>query len=381
MLISNPSEIPSPQQPVGLYVHIPFCVRKCAYCDFYSLAGKRRLLSPYIDALLLESARYSSMELRTLYIGGGTPSLLTSPNLDVLINGLHKHFDLSNLIEVSIEANPDSSHISFLAAALSHGINRISFGVQSLNDIELRRVGRLHSASQAVAAIEKAKTAGFKNISADLMIGLPGQSLSSLMSTISRTVELNLQHISLYCLSVEPGTPLAADIPSDLPSQDEQADLYERSVDLLEQCGFVHYEISNFARPGFECLHNLNYWRAGEYAGLGPSAASHFGGKRYKNKPDLEGYLRDPLSQIFEDEHLSDRERAVEEAVLRLRLLKEGLDITQLAAKYGKPDVAGLLERLDSMVEKKYLTRSGSIYRLSEGTALVSNSILSGLFE
>jgi oxygen-independent coproporphyrinogen III oxidase len=360
----------------GLYVHIPFCVSKCAYCDFYSLPQRLSSLNSYLDAVLIEAGQYAGLDFQTLYLGGGTPSLLGSEGLKYLLGGLKHIFNLANLEEASMEANPESISESLLETARSLGINRISVGVQSLSDQELLNVGRIHSADQAVRALYLAQKVGFANISADVIVGLPGQHWQSLMVTLETLIGLDIQHLSVYCLSIEPHTPLALKPVPDIPTEDGQADLYEQTVTLLEKRGFQHYEISNFAVPGFECLHNLNYWRGGEYLGLGPAAASHLKGRRFKNKADLDAYLIDPRGQVEEIEELKAEDKAAEEAILRLRLLREGLNIDELAAKFGAQNTGGLIERLNSLAEKDLIIRNNSNFRLEPTCALVSNPIL-----
>jgi oxygen-independent coproporphyrinogen-3 oxidase len=201
------------------------------------------------------------------------------------------------------------------------------------------------------------------------------------MITLETLIAQNIQHLSLYCLSLEPHTPLAARPPPDLPSDDNQAELYENACTLLDQRGFSHYEISNFCLPGFECQHNLNYWRGGEYLGLGPAAASHLSGKRFKNCADLDAYLQNPTGQIEEIEELHAREKAGEEAMLRLRLLQEGLDTDELVQRFEDENILGLISRLNQLVKERKLVRNGSNYRLTPSCALVSNSILAEVLE
>ncbi|MBN1188216.1 MAG: radical SAM family heme chaperone HemW [Dehalococcoidales bacterium] len=363
----------------GLYVHIPFCVRKCCYCDFYSLPHRLDSLGTYIRAVLHEACSYRGLDFSSLYLGGGTPSLLGAEGLQQLIDGLRQAFRLSDLSESTLEANPESTGTPLLEKALSLGFNRISIGVQSLCDAELKSVGRVHTADQAVTAIEKARQAGFENISADVILGLPGQDEQSLSVTLETLAGLGVPHLSIYCLSLERHTPLALNPPSGLPSDDDQADLYDYASALLEKRGFYHYEISNFALAGYECLHNLNYWREGEYLGLGPAAASHLEGKRFKNRADLDAYISSPCQQIEETEVLEAEEKAVEEAILRLRLLREGLNISHLAEKYGDENILGLAARLDRLAGEGSLRRDGAVYRLAPACVLVSNRILAGL--
>jgi oxygen-independent coproporphyrinogen-3 oxidase len=338
----------------GLYIHIPFCIRKCDYCDFYSLAGRLDCLDAYLKALLNEASQYGRLRFDTLFIGGGTPSLLGAAGLRNLMTGLSAQYSISKLPEATIEANPDSLSADLLRTALDCGINRISIGVQSLSDNELHQVGRIHTAAQAVLAIQLAQKEGFKNISADVILGLPGQNWQSLMTTLETLIGMNLPHISMYCLEVEPHTPLAANPPAGLASDDEQADLYAEAVDLLERRGFSHYE-------------------------MGPAAASYYQGVRYKNKADLDGYLTDPCGQKAELEKLSKPQKAGEEAILRLRLLQEGLDLNRLIHKYEDKNVVDLAAGLNRLSIQGHLQRDGCIYRLNPREALVSNSILSEL--
>jgi len=363
----------------GLYIHVPFCIKKCGYCDFYSLPDKTGLISEYVEAIKQEACRYHRLECDTLYIGGGTPSLLGTKYLPSLLSGLYQTFDLRKETEATIEVNPDSASFDFFKTAKMKGISRISIGVQSLINAELKAAGRIHDAKQAANAVMEARRAGFESISADLIIGLPGQDWRSLRFSLDSLTGLNIQHLSLYCLSIEQDTPFATNRPQGLPSDNVQAELYEQSVDFLEHHGFIHYEISNFAQPGFECQHNLNYWRGGEYVGLGPAAASHLKCKRYKNKADLEAYLKNPLGQITEEETLAPAEKSAEEAMLRLRLLEEGLDIDEISKRFGETNTEALTRRLVRLAAGGLLLRKGSKYRLPAEKVLVSNPILAAV--
>jgi len=358
----------------GLYIHVPFCVKKCSYCDFYSLPVGGNL-EKYIQAAVREAALYAGQGFDTLYLGGGTPSLLSHDLLLSVMLGLRKTFDLSGLVEATIEVNPDSASQDLLEAAREGGINRVSIGAQSLDDRELVSVGRIHRAGQVNSTVTLAKNIGFESVSADLIVGLPGQTRTSLRRSLEETVELGIDHLSLYCLSLEEGTPLAEDSPENLPTEDMQAELFEQARAFLSTLGFMHYEISNFARPGHQCLHNLNYWRGGEYVGLGPAAASHLNGKRYKNRPDLDAYMNDPTGQVESVEELPAKEKACEEAMLRLRLLREGVDPGALAAKFGAHNVAALIRRLDGMVRECVLDCDERVYRLKPSRVLTSNPI------
>jgi len=333
------------------------------------------LLGGYIDAVLLEAHAYEGTSFKTLYMGGGTPSLLGVIGLEKLINGLSGIFNFLQLVEATIEVNPDSVTEEFLVTAKSLGINRLSIGVQSLNDSELGKAGRIHTAEQAIRAVKMASESNFNNISADIIIGLPGQTWSSLENTLSTLINLGIVHISAYCLSIEEGTKFADCPPGDLPDDDYQADLFEQTRLYLKENGFVHYEISNFALEGKECLHNLNYWRGGEYVGLGPAAASHIKGKRYKNMANLEKYLANPPDIKIEEEMLETKSKMSEEAMLRLRLLSEGLAVDNLVSKYGRDNAGDLICRLDRLVEENLLSKDGNKYLLPLSEVITSNRV------
>lgn len=358
----------------GLYVHVPFCVRKCAYCDFYSLPAPDDLMDAYIDAALRESRASSGMVFDTLYLGGGTPSRLGAERLTRLIHGLRQNLNLAGLVEATIEANPESATVELLQTAKDLGINRASIGVQSLADSELKSVGRIHDAAQAIEAVERAVSLGF-GVSADLIIGLPGQAWRTLRDSIKTLVKLGVQHLSMYCLSLEENTPLAASPPEDLPDDDKQAELFELASRLAVENGFAHYEISNFAMPGCECQHNLNYWRGGEYLGLGPGAASHLNGKRFRNRPDLAAYLKEPCGVTEDVDELDIEAKAAEEAMLRLRLLIEGVNADELAGRFGHEALRGLKGRLSQMVASGWLIIDRGSYRLAHDRVLTSNPV------
>ena len=297
------------------------------------------------------------------------------------ISGREPERGVSSLLESTIELNPESATPEFLQTVKNLGFNRLSFGVQSLNDKELQNVGRTHTSAQAIAAIKLAQKLNFPAISADLIIGLPGQTDASLHKSLNTLVAMGIQHFSVYCLSLEEGTPLAQNPPPDLPTDDMQAKLFEETRNYLKACGFAHYEISNFAQPGYECLHNLNYWRGGEYLGLGPAAASHLNGKRFKNRADLDAYVENPTAQIEDIEELSPKNKAAEEAMLRLRLLEEGLNTDELTAKFEPANTADIIRRLDKMVQEGLLLKTGSACRLEPSRILTSNPIFARVLQ
>ncbi|MBI4283163.1 MAG: radical SAM family heme chaperone HemW [Chloroflexi bacterium] len=365
----------------GLYIHIPFCVQKCRYCDFYSLPGRLSARQSYVDAVLRESEAYAGMSFQTMYLGGGTPSLLGSKLVTELICGLSRSLDLAEVVESTIEVNPESATREFLEAIKGAGINRVSIGVQSLADSELKAAGRIHTAAQALETVILAKRLGFQAVSADLIIGLPGQTWSTLRRALETLVHAGIEHLSLYCLSLEEGTPLAQNPPDDLPSDDQQAELFQYASSFLGGHRYVHYEISNFALEGYECRHNLNYWRGGEYLGLGPAAASHLDGKRFRNRADLNDYLEQPNGLTEDSEELPAKDKAAEEAMLRLRLLVEGIEVSQLRARFGQENIAALINRLAGMADDGRLIGDGGRYRLPPARVLTSNPILAEVIE
>ena len=365
----------------GLYIHIPFCVKKCSYCDFYSLPGRLVDIENYVSAVLKEARSYKRLSFQTLYLGGGTPSLLGAEHLKKLIAGLRESLDLGGLVEATVEVNPESATLEFLSAAIDAGINRVSLGIQSLNDHELESVGRVHTATRAIDAVKLAQNLGFTSISADLIIGLPEQTWGTLSAALNKLVNLEVNHLSVYCLSLEEGTLLAQCPPDNLPSDDQQAELFELAREFLIGQGFIHYEISNFALQGHECLHNLNYWRGGEYLGLGPAAASHLQGCRSRNRHALDAYLENPIGQAEHVETLGGKKKAAEEAMLRLRLLVEGINPGVLSGRFNQDTIEMLVSRLDSMVMRRMLEFKNSKYVLPAERILTSNEIFQEIID
>ena len=314
--------------PLGLYVHIPFCQQKCRYCDFYSLPNEESRMEEYtcaVTAHLTEIAPRAAMHaVDTVYFGGGTPSYLGVKHLKAILSAIEKHYTLSRDAEITLEANPDSAgDWKALRALRRAGFNRISIGMQSAVDDELRAVGRIHTFAQVQAAVEAARKAKLKNVSLDLIYGLPDQTMESFEKSLRAAVDLAPEHISCYGLKLEEGTPLfdARDSLS-LADDDLQADMYLFAVSFLKEMGYAQYEISNFAKPGFESRHNLKYWTLAEYAGFGPGAHSDFGGVRYSFDRDLDAYIGGVLrggDMPVESEDLPDWTRDTEYLMLRLR--------------------------------------------------------------
>lgn len=282
---------------LGIYVHIPFCRQKCLYCDFPSYATDSQLYSKYIAALCREiagrSGIFSHAVVDTVFIGGGTPTLLSQNLLSQVLICLRENYQLSDQVEITMEANPGTVDQEKLLALKTQGVNRLSFGVQTFTERLLPAIGRIHSASEAVRAVELAKAAGFNNINVDLMYGLPGQKIQDLRESIACAVDMGVRHLSVYGLKIEEGTPFASLYEQgrlDLPEEEDEEAMYDLVVHDLPARGFRRYEISNYAPAGWECRHNLKYWHYQPYLGLGLAAHSFFDGQRLANTADLQQY-------------------------------------------------------------------------------------------
>lgn len=283
---------------IGLYIHIPFCQQKCLYCDFPSHANLAHLYQPYSAALCREISGWggvlSGKVIDSIYIGGGTPTVLSADFLMKILECVHMTFSIDESAEISIEANPGTIDQEKLLAVKSAGVNRISFGVQAFSDSLLQSIGRIHSAAQAVEAVQEAQKAGFHNINVDLMYGLPGQTLTQLEHSIGQAIHLGVTHISAYGLKVEEGTPFAAmNVEGKLMLPDEDIDeaMYELTTKLLPENGFMRYEISNFSKVGYECRHNLKYWQYRSYLGVGAAAHSFLQKERLSNIGNVSQYI------------------------------------------------------------------------------------------
>lgn len=372
-----------------LYVHVPFCSAKCGYCAFHSEPATAEALALYLETLLQEIAswaeRLSRPALETIYLGGGTPSLLKPHQVERIIHALARHFPLAEGLELTMEGNPESLRAKgYLPAVRRAGVNRLSMGVQSLSDEDLRVLGRRHSSSQAVSAFRRARAAGFANVSLDLIWGLPGQRLKTWLDQLKAVTALGPEHLSLYGLTVEPGTPLEEQCLTRqvaLPADEEQAKMFVYGTEYLESQGYLHYEVSNYARMGFQSRHNLGYWEGEEYLGLGPSAVSCIAGRRWANPADLKEYAQrtrqGTLDQEAEDLDLACQVR--EMLMLRLRTSR-GLRLRDFRRLTGL-DFMHEYESLVQALHKNELVRLREGYmRLTTTGMLVSNTILENLF-
>ncbi|MCC7300274.1 MAG: radical SAM family heme chaperone HemW [Verrucomicrobia bacterium] len=350
----------------GLYIHIPFCVRKCSYCAFYSLPMPWKNVPEFFQGLGKELNNLPpDFFPETIFIGGGTPS---APDIQTLetFSPMLKRF---KPVEFSVEANPGTVDAAKLALLKWSGVNRLSIGVQSFDFQCLETLGRIHSAEQAEAAFRLARAVGFENISLDLIFGVPGQTMEMLESDIDRALALSPEHIAIYNLMYEEGAPLTK---RNLPRLDEEMerDMYDRIRSRLQAAGFLHYEISNFAKPGFECRHNLLYWSGGEYIGVGPAAHSHWNGVRWANVSDVNDYCSSGPRREFEEMLESDAKER-ETLVMGLRQLA-GVEVS---SRLWKP----LEESFRSLEKEGLLVITGRHVRLSEKALFVSDAVFAEL--
>ena len=356
----------------GLYVHIPFCRAKCGYCDFASAPGTDGEVNSFLGALAREAALYRGLagKFDTLYVGGGTPSLLSPPQLKTLFKIVETLAGpLAGLAESTFEANPESLDAEKAALLKTAGINRISLGLQAAQDALLKRLGRIAMSGDFLRAYRELRAAGFSNINADLMCGLPGQTARDFSDSISWLTALGPEHVSFYALEVHEGTPFAAAGVKEEPEL--AADMYEAGALALEAAGYAQYEISNFAKPGFEARHNLNYWEQGEYLGLGPAAASYLDGERRANTPDRAAYAEAALAgaEIPRQyrETLAGRARRAEKLMLGLRKVS-GIELPDdIFIEFGK-EIGGLLAA--GLLEK-----TGNRLRIKKDRLYVSNAV------
>ena len=379
-------------EPIGIYIHVPFCVRKCPYCDFYSVAtgdfDPGALYDDYTNAVitgLSETAGINStLRVDTVYFGGGTPTLLGGERLSSILRYVKKSFDVDPKAEITLEANPGTLKESDALLLVKNGFNRISIGVQSFSNHELSRLGRIHSAETAAEAIKLAKRSGFSNISIDLMYGTPGQSMNTWGKTLTLAVAAGVQHISLYSLTIEEGTPYGIVTPPHIPDDDQVADMYLNAVKYLEANGFRQYEISNFSLPGRECRHNLKYWHCQEYLGYGPGAHSYYKDARYSYIRDLAAYI-DAMKTGSEGlidgdpEIIRPRERVGEYLMLGLRL-REGISEGDFRRNYAR-DFAPVRKALLPYLKTGHVREENGRFSLTPEGFLISNRIISDVLD
>lgn len=326
-------------KPTSAYVHIPFCTQICYYCDFSKVFIKNQPVDAYLQALIREFESYDIKKLRTLYIGGGTPTSITAEQLEYLLTNLTKHLDLSVLEEFTIEANPGDLTEDKIEVLKNSAVNRVSLGVQTFNDKHLKQIGRSHNEAQIYLTIENLKKAGFHNISIDLIYALPGQTMEDVKENVAKAIALDIPHLSLYSLILEHHTVFMNKMRRgklQLPQEDLEAEMFEYIISELEKNGFEHYEISNFTKPGFESRHNLMYWDNAEYYGVGAGASGYLNGVRYRNRGPIQHYLKavSEGNARLSEETLTKEEMTEEELFLGLRK-KSGVSIARFEEKFG----------------------------------------------
>ncbi len=368
-------------ETLGLYLHIPFCISKCAYCDFCSFpAAGGDLRHRYALALAQEiEARAPAFRDRcvdSIFFGGGTPTLLSAEDFEMLAKTLRAHFTLAPDVEWTVECNPRTADAALFRTLRASGVNRLSIGMQSANDTELALLGRAHRQKDLLSALDDARAAGFENINLDLMFGIPEQTGESFSRTLDEAISLTPTHLSVYSLQLEEGTPFYERRESlRLPSEDEEREMAALLAGRLSAAGYARYEISNYAKEGYECRHNLRYWELSDYLGLGIAAHSLIGDLRFYNREELDAYLQDPLSVYEEEEQLSQTDRESEYIMLGLRLSR-GIDEARFTSLFGHGFAEKYGERLAPFLAAGLAVSDGAYTRLSDEGLALSNRIL-----
>ena len=367
------------KKPTSAYVHIPFCTQICYYCDFSKVFIKNQPVDSYLEHLLEEFRSYDIQKLRTLYIGGGTPTALSAPQLEVLLNGLTKNLDLSVLEELTIEANPGDLDVDKIAVLKQSPVNRVSLGVQTFDDKMLKKIGRSHLEKDIYENIDRLKLAGFDNISIDLIYALPGQTMEQVKENVAKAISLDIPHMSLYSLILENHTVFMnrmrrGKLP--LPKEELEAEMFEYIIAELERAGFEHYEISNFSKTGFESRHNLMYWDNAEYYGIGAGASGYVNGVRYKNHGPIRHYLNavEAGNARITEEHLSQREQMEEEMFLGLRK-KSGVSMARFEEKFGRSFDGLYGEIIRDLVQQGLMQIDGDRVRMTKRGLFLGDTV------
>lgn len=368
----------------SLYVHIPFCASKCYYCDFNSYVSTGEVMDRYLDGLEQEIgllAKEMSWEpLQTVFFGGGTPTMFNSKQTERMLSILNRNFSLAEGAEVSVEANPGTVTPDKLRILKEGGVNRLSFGVQSFNDLILKKLGRLHDSITVYESFELARKAGFDSINLDLMFGLPGQTLDIFQDTLNRIIDLGPEHISAYSLKVEEGTPFAVWQERgklQLPPEEDELEMYDRIIAQLQTNGYEMYEISNFAKPGHECRHNQVYWRNEPYLAAGAGAHGYVNNVRYVIEPNVPSYIETSVSgkrPVIEHEEIEEPIRREDTMILGLRLLR-GVDYSRFREKHGISMHEVFGSEIDKMAAKGWLTADSEGVRLTRQALPIGNEV------
>ena len=367
------------KKPTSAYVHIPFCTQICYYCDFSKVFIKNQPVDSYLEHLLEEFRFYDIQKLRTLYIGGGTPTALSAPQLEVLLKGLTKNLDLSVLEELTIEANPGDLDADKIAVLKNSAVNRVSLGVQTFDDKMLKKIGRSHLEKDIYENIDRLKLAGFDNISIDLIYALPGQTMDQVKENVAKAIGLDIPHMSLYSLILENHTVFMnrmrrGKLP--LPKEELEAEMFEYIIAELERAGFEHYEISNFSKLGFESRHNLMYWDNAEYYGIGAGASGYVNGVRYKNHGPIRHYLSavEEGNARITEEHLSQKEQMEEEMFLGLRK-KSGVSMMRFEEKFGRSFDGLYGEIVRDLVQQGLMQIEGDRVRMTKRGLFLGDTV------
>ncbi len=376
----------------GLYIHIPFCVKKCGYCDFNSYPYKERIADKYVNALKreryihLNDSHLRNSKIMTIFFGGGTPTILKVRQLTGILKLCRDSFNLSEDCEITIEANPGTITQNALVSLRKAGFNRLSLGIQSFSNRLLKEIGRVHNTDEIYHSVSWARKGGFRNISFDLIFGLPDQTMNDWKDTLLRAIDLKPMHISTYNLTVEKGTLFYCELKKGrliLPSEDLQVEMYESGINLLQDANFEHYEISSFARPEWRCRHNQIYWRNEEYLGIGAGASSYIDGYRYRNKDNPEDYIEDVTAgklpvlegERLKNETLIDKRRMMGEYImLGLRML-DGIDLNRFEERFGigMLDVYHLV--IPRLIEERFLLLEDNSLKLTHHGIIFSDRV------
>ena len=370
-------------EPIGIYVHIPFCKSKCAYCDFVSFGGAlSKYEEQYVNSLISEIWEHRSADkiaVNSIFFGGGTPSLISAASFEKIVSALRGSFEILPETEFTVEANPKTLTEEKLKTYKRCGVNRISLGLQSVHENELKILGRIHNFDEFLESYNLCLKAGITNINVDLMYAIPEQTQESFRATLEKIISLSPAHISAYGLILEEGTRLYEKRESlNFPTEDEECEMYYMAADMLRKAGYSHYEISNYAKPGRECRHNLKYWQHKEYIGLGLAAHSYYKGARLANPVDFREYFSPERRNYVQTEEIDRESSAYEYAMMHLRL-SDGFSLAEYEKKFAKSFTSGKEAYIDGLAEGGYVKKEDGRLFLTEKGFYVSNTILSEL--